>query len=141
MTSETKPLTGLELRKAGLIAAGWSVRKSDLGFEGAREAYVLHMPDGTMYDNPNNRPFMTFEWDSWRIWEHAPAVESSVDAALEYLLLSENCGWVISTPPFPDELKGQVTIKDYHTRQTYSTLFYKNLSEAMCQAWLQWKTA
>ena len=126
MTSETKPLTGLELRKACLIAAGWSIRVSPKG-----GVWQLVDPDGhILFELTRNAD----ESEDYAWEKLAPAVESSVDAALTYL----------------KGIRFQINLDEYgyylHLHQGElgtDTLGYAEdvpaLATLVCQAWLEWK--
>lgn len=128
-------LEGLELRKAALTAVGWKLYCVEYGEINLREAYTLVSPEKRFYPTPNI--FHPTEADAW---QHAPAVESSVDAALQWLTLGDTCGWQIHWPMADtDSPAGQVTIMNYQNRRTYSALFRTNAAAAMCDAYLQYK--
>lgn len=118
-------LEGLELRKAVLQKVGWSVVMKN-------KRWLLYTPDGT------HRGHACFEES--HAWGIAPAVESSVDAALTWLTLGDTCGWQIHWPMADtDSPAGQVTIMNYQNRRTYSALFRTNAAAAMCDAYRSYK--
>lgn len=133
MTSETKPLTGLELRKACLIAAGWTV-KNMCNEPDETPCYVPFSPDGKVYYFGE---YYLTENDAWRI---APAVESSVDAALEYLTFPPNMQLDLNSPTY----NGKLWYVELHFSPSFSPQYYayeENPAVGICRVWLQWKTA
>lgn len=114
-------MDNLELRKAALTAAGWEARQitpvwTDL-FDNVGE-FIL---GGT-----------------GNVWDDAPPVESSVDAALRWLVLGEGCNWTLASyiaglvePGWIARITGEGGRTVFCDTDT--------LAVAMCQAYLQYK--
>lgn len=124
-------LKGVELRKTALEAAGIRVER----WSGI---YRLLLPDGTPMRFQNGlglSGFMEIE-----VWQQAPAVESSVDAALKWLTLDEGYFWKhvgyvveLSQPGWTAYICKGDDPKVHYIADSES------LSDAMCQAYLQYK--
>lgn len=127
-------LTGLELRKAVLEAAGWRVEKRLSGL------IVIFDPQGKHITSADvNADFDTVE----QAWEFAPAVESSVDAALRRLTLEDGFFFwmegVTKGPRFGSP--AYAAIRDIHNPMKAVAQAYddESLAVAMCRAYLAWK--
>lgn len=125
-------LTGLELRKAVLEAAGWTT------FEWEAGLYGLRKPDGKpllAYQDFTIK--MAHSWVSEAdAWQHAPAVESSVDAALRWLTLPDGLRWEITGPC--SHFGYDVFIQD-SAGFPITSASSKIAADGMCQAYLAWK--
>lgn len=132
-------LTGLELRKVVLRRLGWTVGEWESGL------YNLLDPDGTPQKHGNTpnptiaASFLTVE----QAWQAAPAVESSVDAALRRLTLEDGFFFwmegVTKGPRFGSP--AYAAIRDIHNPMKAVAQAYddESLAVAMCQAYLGWK--
>lgn len=132
-------MNGLELRKAALEAAGWKVGEWESGL------YNLLDPDSIprkASDTPNANIAAAFitETDAW---QHAPAVESSVDAALRWLTLEDGIFFVMEGPTKGPRFgsPAYAAIRDIHNPIKALVQAYDNesLAVAMCQAYLAYK--
>ncbi len=120
-------MNGLELRKAALEAAGWLSVEYDW--------------DGlTLYSliNPQRDVITKTQANEADVWQRAPAVESSVDAALRWLVLGEGCNWTLASyiaglvePGWIARITGEGGRTVFCDTDT--------LAVAMCQAYLQYK--
>lgn len=129
---------GLELRKAALMAAGWTVKQD--GTWNGQYIYALYH-DGKFYRLPDHVDAHTPE----AAWQAAPEVESSVDAALEWLVLGRYHGWQLLPVTPPPHLVGG----DYSSAIIVNWLsgdevavgnHPSSLAVAMCQSYLQFKS-
>lgn len=146
-------LEGLELRKAALTAAGWKCQQKD--WDGLK-TYGVVDPDGVKFGS-------THYATPKQAWQHAPAVESSVDAALQWLTLGAGCYWQLDGPVSDPDTQGSslASIVDINSSMERVTVgnpatpeeikaaikFNKPLAEAdaetmpdaMCRAYVQYK--
>lgn len=149
-------LKGVELREVVLKLTGWTVeskapsRKERWG----QTTYYLKSPSGkvTFHTNLGEN----------QCWQHAPAVESSVDAALRWLTLDEGHYWqmdgpvsgadkdsslasivdinnsmervTVGNPALPDEMKAAIKFN-----KPLAEADADSLAVAMCQAYLAYK--
>lgn len=118
-------LEGVELRKATLKAAGWGEYAHKLS-DGATTYQVVNPDGGSGYG-------YTTSIDAWT---HTPAVESSVDAALEYLTLDEGHYWV-NQGPYKGMWWARIDKPNYPI--ALAGVDNPSLAVAMCRAYLQYK--
>lgn len=130
-------LTGLELRKAVLEAAGWVVTWMSATPRIFR--YILINPDGekaieTSFLFDPNRDGFDSEADAW---QRGPAVESSVDAALRWLTLPEGLRWEINGPYTDGQYFAAITQQDgFWVADSAYVKDCKNGGASMCYAYL-----
>ena len=139
-------MEGLELRKAVLMAAGWTEK-----------------PHTDKWCNLHDEKGEFYVGGSGNVWDDAPPVESSVDAALEWLTLGEGHYWQLDGPVSGPDTQGsslanivdinssmeRVTVGNPATPEEMKTAikFNKPLAEAdaetmsaaMCKAYLEYK--
>lgn len=126
-------MEGLELRKAVLLAAGWTVVGEDASawISPPQMVYLLNDPNGEEYGSVCNTPA--------ECWQYAPAVESSVDVALKYLTLDANYWWNLESPIVSHAKQDYLAvIQSWHGDEDYYGVEVK-WSDAMCRAFLDYK--
>lgn len=124
----SEKLTGLELRIATLQAAGWTV--SSYNWEGLT-LYTLNNWEG--------EPLAKLNATEADAWQHAPAVESSVDAALEWLKLDNERYWKLIGPNYGSYYVHIAEELDSTWVSLAGSFDRQGFAPAMCRAFLAWK--
>ena len=127
MYDSSEQLEGLELRKAVLEAAGLHVASFAIAghkqfcLVDAQDEKVAYQGDYYQFSEPD------------MCWKVAPAVESSVDAALKWLVLDEDHFW-----EHKQGINWMAVIMYANERAVVSAIA-PTLAVAMCRAYLQYK--
>jgi hypothetical protein len=152
---EFKDLAGLELRERALRDAKWTIKKADLGFNGAHNVHILIQPNGERYD-----PTAFEHLHVWMLWQYAPAIENDIQLALKHLPISPlvtvrieyrtevssieivqstiktKSGSLMSVPDFPIHARLGVETKDLATEYCRAWLYYKEYEPNVESAWV-----
>lgn len=128
---EIMTLDGVELRKACLIAAGWKVQVSPGG-----SRWQMIDPNGYISFEVEQKPNQTEDY----AWQYAPAIESSVDLALQYLTLAPTYFWrIVSGLDGYSNSWWHIKVRTSGGKEEY-VADGKLLPVVICRAWLIYKS-